>query len=99
MDMRNGRMGTATCGGEAGDSGDINGCTFPPEHGQAWAGGNGGQYGGGGGSGWFGGGGGGTSPGIVGGGGGGSCFVNTAFSMDLVVLQGIGRIPGMYGSR
>ncbi|CAM9295206.1 unnamed protein product [Ectocarpus sp. 12 AP-2014] len=94
MDVRNGRMGTATCGGEAGDSGDINGCTFPPEHGQAWAGGNGGQYGGGGGSGWFGGGGGGTSPGIVGGGGGGSCFVNTAFSMDLVVLQGIGRIPG-----
>lgn len=45
-------MGTATCGGEAGDSGDINGCTFPPEHGQAWAGGNGGQYGGGGGSGY-----------------------------------------------
>ena len=51
MDMRNGRMGTATSGGEAGDSGDINGCTFPPEHGQAWRGGNGGQYGGGGGSG------------------------------------------------
>lgn len=44
-------MGTATYGGEGGDSGDINGCTFPPEHGQAWAGGNGGQYGGGGGSG------------------------------------------------
>lgn len=43
---------------------------------------------------WFGGGGGGTSPGIVGGGGGGSCFVNTALSMDLVVLQGTGRIPG-----
>ena len=51
MDMRNGRMGTATSGGEAGDSGDINGCTFPPEHGRAWGGGNGGQYGGGGGSG------------------------------------------------
>lgn len=49
--MRNGRMGTATYGGEGGDSGDINGCTFPPSHGQAWLGGNGGQYGGGGGSG------------------------------------------------
>lgn len=44
---------------------------------------------------WFGGGGGGTSPGIVGGGGGGSSFVNTGLSMDLVVLQGIGRIPGV----
>lgn len=43
---------------------------------------------------WFGGGGGGTSPGIVGAGGGGSCFVNTALAMDLVVLQGTGRIPG-----
>eukprot|EP00752_Nemacystus_decipiens_P009918 g8850.t1 len=51
IDMRNGRMGTSTYGGEGGDSGDINGCTFPPEHGQAWTGGNGGQYGGGGGSG------------------------------------------------
>lgn len=44
-------MGRAAQGGEAGDSGDINGCTFPPEHGRAWGGGNGGQYGGGGGSG------------------------------------------------
>lgn len=44
-------MGTSTYGGEGGDSGDISGCTFPPQHGQAWAGGNGGQYGGGGGSG------------------------------------------------
>eukprot|EP00904_Undaria_pinnatifida_P002729 jgi/Undpi1/12457/HiC_scaffold_5.g02128.m1 len=87
-------MGTASSGGEAGDSGDINGCIFPPEHGRAWAGGNGGQYGGGGGSGWFGGGGGGTSPGIVGGGGGGSCFVNTALVADLVILQGIADRPG-----
>ncbi|CAM9728738.1 unnamed protein product [Scytosiphon promiscuus] len=94
MDMRNGRMGTATQGGEAGDSGDVSGCTFPPEHGRAWAGGNGGQYGGGGGSGWFGGGGGGTSPGIVGAGGGGSCYINTALSMDFVVLQGVGRVSG-----
>ncbi|CAM9256179.1 unnamed protein product [Ascophyllum nodosum] len=94
VDIRNGRMGTATKGGAAGDSGNTNGCTFPPKHGQPWDGGAGGQYGGGGGSGWFGGGGGGTAPGIVGGGGGGSSFINTAVAMDLVVLQGIGLTPG-----
>lgn len=49
--MRNGRMGGFDAGGKAGDSGDVMGCAFPPQAGEAWRGGAGGQYGGGGGSG------------------------------------------------
>ncbi|CAM9192084.1 unnamed protein product, partial [Choristocarpus tenellus] len=96
VDIRNGRMGTATGGGEGGDCGDSSACTFPPQPGQEWAGGSGGQYGGGGGAGYvfFGGGGGGTSPGIAGGGGGGSSFINQSRCMDFVVLQGNGQRAG-----
>ncbi|CAM9794615.1 unnamed protein product [Chrysoparadoxa australica] len=94
VDKRNGRMGRADVGGEGGFSGDVLGCSFPPQKGRSFQGGAGAQFGGGGGAGLWGGGGGGTTPGIVGGGGGGSSFVARARMQDCVVLQGEGKQPG-----
>ena len=94
IDKRNGRAGTQTAGGAAGDSGEAALCAFPSRPGSRWQGGAGAQFGGGGGGGVFGGGGGGTSPGIAGGGGGGSSFADTTVCRDVVILQGVENFPG-----
>ena len=94
VDKRNGRAGTATHGGPAGDSGEAALCAFPSKPGVAWRGGAGAQFGGGGGGGLFGGGGGGTSPGIAGGGGGGSSYADHSTCKDVVILGGTGCLPG-----
>ena len=94
IDKRNGRAGTQTEGGAAGDSGEAALCAFPSRPGSRWQGGAGAQFGGGGGGGVFGGGGGGTSPGIAGGGGGGSSFADTTVCRDVVILQGVDNFPG-----
>jgi len=94
VDKRNGRAGTQTEGGQAGDSGEAALCAFPSKPGSRWQGGAGAQFGGGGGAGVFGGGGGGTSPGIAGGGGGGSSFADTTVCKDVVILQGDCNFPG-----
>ena len=94
VDKRNGRAGTQTEGGQAGDSGEAALCAFPSKPGSQWQGGAGAQFGGGGGAGVFGGGGGGTSPGIAGGGGGGSSFADTTVCKDVVILQGDCNFPG-----
>lgn len=94
VDKRCGRMGTATSGGAAGDSGDVVGCRFPATPGQPWQGGDGGQFGGGGGGGFYGGGGGGGAPGIAGGGGGGASYVRPESMVDCIVEGGKDRMPG-----
>lgn len=76
-ELRCGRMGDASVGGESGECDASNPvCRFVGTSGSSLQGGHAAEYGGGGGGGLFGGGGGGFAPGIVGGGGGGSSFLN-----------------------
>ncbi|OQR90625.1 hypothetical protein ACHHYP_05368 [Achlya hypogyna] len=94
-DMRNGRLGSQTRGGVAGQCSKENiSCAFAATSGAAYQGGNGAEFGGGGGGGYFGGGGGGFSPGIVGGGGGGSSYIDKECFANVHVERSYKRVPG-----
>ncbi|OQR89051.1 hypothetical protein THRCLA_09946, partial [Thraustotheca clavata] len=94
-DRRNGRLGSQTRGGKAGQcSKETTPTTFEGTDGSAFQGGNGAEFGGGGGGGYYGGGGGGFSPGIVGAGGGGSSFVESSSFTSVFIDRSYKRVPG-----